>query len=244
MKFQLFAVVLLCLFSNVAPAHAQTPPTDDDQEWNEVQITKPLTKTRDLLLTGQFRLGREFTHPVEEQLAAALAFKLNSYLTLTPGYAYVSQQPYAGRLVNQHRLVFVATAKFIWRDFTFTSRHQLERRLVVANADSTVYRPRLMLDHPARIGAFKFKPFIWNEFRYSSLKQASGARLGWFRNRFALGFNKQFKPSLAMDFFYLRQSDDISRPGNIHAGGVSLRIFLPARKAAATTTTSSAFSAL
>ena len=233
MKIQFLTAVLFCLCSNVPPARAQTPPPhDDDQEWNEIQITKPLTKTHDLLLTGQLRLGREFTHAVEEQLAAAVAFKPNAHLTLTPGYAYVSQQPYAGRVVNQHRLVFTATAKFTWHEFTFTSRNQLERRLVVANADSTVYRPRFMLDHPVQLGSFKFKPFIWNEFRYSSLKQASGARLGWFRNRLALGISTPFNKQLTLDVFYLRQDDDVSRPGNIHAAGVSLRIFLPARQAA------------
>lgn len=230
MRFQVLALIVFCLFINTPRVQPQNLPQEDDQEWNEIQITKPLSKTRDLLLTSQLRLGRGFTHPVEEQLAAALAFKLKPRLTFTSGYTYVSQQPYPKRIVNQHRLVFVATTNFTWREFTFTSRNQLERRLVVANADSTVFRPRLMLDRPAHLGSFKFKPFIWNEFRYSSLKQASGERLGWFRNRLALGINKQFTPRLAMDFFYLRQCDGISRPGDIHAGGVALRISLPNRK--------------
>lgn len=233
MRFLLLAFWLGCCLSSAA---AQSPPRDDDQEWNEVQITKPLSRRRDLLLSGQLRFGRELTHPVEEQLTAALAFKINPYLTLTPTYSYVSQQPYAGRLVNQHRMVFVVTGRFTWRDLTFTSRHQLERRLIVGNPDSTVYRPRLMLEHPARLGSFKFKPFIWNEIRYSSLRQASGKRLGWFRNRLALGINKQFTPHLSMDFYYLRQNDGFSRPGNIHAAGVSLRILLPSPKAAARST--------
>lgn len=231
MKPTLFALALIGLFICAQTAVAQSPPHDDDQEWNDIQITKPLTTSRDLVFSGQVRLGREFRHAVEEQLGAAIAFKVNRHLTLAPGYSYVSQQPYAGRVINQHRVGFTATAKFTWREFTVTSRNQLEQRMTVANADSTVYRPRLMLDHPAQLGSFKFKPFIWDELRYSSLKQASGDRLGWFRNRLALGINKQFTPHLAMDFFYLRQRDAFSRPGNIHAGGVSLRILLPARKA-------------
>ncbi|MBI1762838.1 MAG: DUF2490 domain-containing protein [Acidobacteria bacterium] len=236
MKAKRCAVALVGLFICIQSVRAQNPPHADDQEWNEVQITKPLTKTRDLLLTGQLRLGREFTHAVEEQLAGAVAFKPNAYLTLTPGYAYVSQQPYAGRVVNQHRLVFSATGKFTWHAFTFANRHQFEQRFVIANRDASVYRQRLTIDHPAHLGAFKFKPFIWDEIRYSSQKLATGGRLGWYRNRLALGLSKPFTKQLTMDFFYLRQDDGVSRPGNIHAAGVSLRIFLPAHKAAPKTT--------
>ncbi len=237
MRAPIIAAVVFGLCLSLQHVRAQTPPHDDDQEWNEIQITKPLTDTRDLVLTGQMRLGREFTHAVEEQFAAAVAFKPNARLTLTPGYAYVSQQPYAGRLVNQHRLVFTATGKFTWHAFTFTDRNQFEQRFVIANRDATVYRQRVTIDHPARLGAFKFKPFIWDEIRYSSQKVASGGRLGWYRNRLALGLSKSFTKQLTLDFFYLRQDDGVSRPGNLHAAGLSLRILLPARHAARNPTT-------
>ncbi|HMV52046.1 MAG TPA: DUF2490 domain-containing protein, partial [Blastocatellia bacterium] len=128
--------------------------------------------------------------------------------------------------------VLTATGKFTWHGFTFTDRNQLEQRFIVANRDATVYRQRLTLDHPAHIGSFKFKPFVWDEVRYSSLKLAAGGRLGWYRNRLALGISKEISRSLTADVFYLRQDDGVSRPGNIHAVGLNLRIFLKAANAA------------
>lgn len=235
MRFARFAVGLLCVCVSVLTVVAQTPPREDDQEWNEVQLTKPLTAKSDLILTGQLRFGRKVTHIVEEQLAATFAFKPNRYLTLNSGYSYMSQQPYAGRMINQHRLIFSATNRFTWHNFTLTERNQIEQRFVVGNRDSLVYRQRLMVEHPAHFGSFKFKPFIWDEIRYSSQKLTAGSRLGWHRNRLALGISKPVTPQLTLDFFYLRQHDGIARPGNIHAGGITVRISLPSYKSAAKT---------
>ncbi len=223
------SVSLLGLFFfviNCFVASAQNfPPRTDDQFWFETQITKSLTEHHDLIVTGQVRQGREFHHPVEEQIGVGLAFKLNSWLTVTPAYTYVDQQPYAGRRVSQHRLVFNLTGKLKLGEFTFTDRNVIERRMIVANRDYTVYRNRLQIDHPAHLGEFKFKPFIYDEVRYST--QTVGTHeLDWYRNRLAIGISKQISQHLTTDFFYLRQNDGISRPGNINALGTTFRIFL------------------
>ena len=228
MKFSTIASCLIGMLICALTAAAQNPPHDDHQLWDDVQITKALAPNRDLVLSGQLRIGQEFQSTVEEQIGAALAFKLNSHLTLAPAYSFIAQQPYPGRRVNQHRIVFAATGKFTWRNFTFTDRNQFERRFVLANPDSTVYRQRLTIDHPVHIGAFKFRAFIWDEVRYSSLNLAAGGRLGWYRNRLALGVSKQLNEQLTVDVFYLRQNDGVSRPGNIHAVGLTLRVFLKA----------------
>ena len=138
MKSLTIASCLLGMLICALTAAAQNPPHGDDQLWDDVQITKALAPNRDLVLSGQLRIGQEVQHLVEEQLAAALAFKLNSHLTLTPAYSFIAQQPYPGRRVNQHRIVFAATGKFIWHNFTFTDRNQFEQRFVLSNADATV----------------------------------------------------------------------------------------------------------
>lgn len=223
----------LCLSVCTLAVTAQTvPPREDDQEWNEIQIIKPLSPTRDLIFTGQLRFGREFTHSVEEQLAVALAVKAHQHLTVTPAYSYVSQQPYKGRMINQHRLVLTVINRFTWRKWGLTERNQIEQRFVVANRDSFVYRQRVALDHPVQLGKFKCTPFIWDEIRYSSLKVTPQSRLGWFRNRLALGISKPLTAHSTLDIFYLRQNDGVSRPGNVNALGLTLRLTLPARKAA------------
>lgn len=219
------ALMLLVFFTS---AHAQmmpAPPRNDEQFWNETQLIKPLTKDKDLIIIGVLRLGRGWQRPVDERIGSAVAFKISQYLTLTPAYIYVDQQPFAGRRINEHRLLLTATGKFKLGAFTFTDRNQYERRVRHESQDFTIYRNRLQIDHPARLGAFEFKPFLADEVFYSTQAGPVG-RQGWFRNRISAGIIKQFNERFNAEFFYLYQHDGISRPGNVHAVGTLFRFYL------------------
>jgi hypothetical protein len=210
-------------------AYAQTtpaPPRNDQQFWNETQLIKPLTENKDLIIIGVLRLGRGWERPVDERIGTAVAFKVSRYLTLTPAYIYVDQQPFAGRRINEHRLLFTATPKFKLGEFTFTDRNQYERRVRHNERDFTMYRNRLQIDHPARLGAFTFKPFVADEIFYSTQAGPTGERQGWFRNRVSAGIIKQFNDNFNAEFFYLYQHDGFSRPGNVHAVGTLFRFYL------------------
>ncbi|MFN7931113.1 MAG: DUF2490 domain-containing protein [Blastocatellia bacterium] len=209
------------------PVLAQTtPPREDNQFWNETQLIKAVGKKTDVIFIGVLRLGRDWERPVDERAGLAVAWKANKYVTVAPTYIYVDQQPYAGRRIQEHRLVLNVTAKFKAGEFLFTDRNLIERRARHDSRDFTVYRNRLQLDHPARIGTFKFKPFIADEVWYSTQTGAQGD-LGWFRNRLAAGIIKQFGERLNAEFFYLRQMDGVSRPGNINSLGTLFRVHLP-----------------
>ncbi len=202
-----------------------TPPREDNQFWNETQLIKPTGKNKELIIIGVLRTGRNFARPVDERIGAGFNFKLNKYLSIIPTYLYVDQQPYDGRRIQEHRLVLNATVKFNAGAFAFMDRNLVERRVRHSSADFTVYRNRLQIDHPARIGSFKFKPFIADEIWYST--QTSNAKtLGWFRNRISAGIIKQFGERFSADIFYLRQNDGVSFPGNVHAIGTLFKIYL------------------
>jgi Protein of unknown function (DUF2490) len=220
-------VVLLVLSYCVPHTQAQTPlpPREDRQFWSEAQIIKPLTDDKDLIIIGVLRFGREFQRPVDERIGGGVAFKLNRYLTLMPTYLYVDQQPFEGRRTSEHRLVFNLTGKIGLGKLTFTDRNLLERRVRHGTPDFTVYRNRLQIDHPARFGTFEFKPFLAGEI-WCSTQSGTQGRQGWFRTRISPGIIKQFSKRFSAEFFYLYQRDSINRPGNIHAIGTVLRIYL------------------
>lgn len=221
----LIRVVLLSLA--VAPLLAQTtPPREDNQFWNETQLIKSVSKNKDVILIGVLRVGRDFARPVDERVGLAFAWKASKYLTVAPTYIYVDQQPYAGRRIQEHRLVLNVTTKFKVGEFLLTDRNLIERRARQDSRDFTVYRNRLQIDHPARIGTFRFKPFIADEVWYSTQTGARGD-LGWFRNRLSVGISKQFGERFTGDFFYLRQMDGVSRPGNVNVLGTLFRVQLP-----------------
>lgn len=218
-------LLLFCCFTSAAAQNS--PPRNDRQFWTEWQLVKPLTKTKDLIIIGVLRLGREWQRPVDERIGAALAFKLNKHLTLQPTYLYVDQQPFAGRRINEHRLIFNATGRFRLGKFTFTDRNLYERRVRHDSPDFTLYRNRLQIDYLTRLGSFEFRPFLADEVFYSTQAGGpNGGRHGWSRNRVAAGVLKQIRENLYGEFFYLYQMDGISRPGNLHAVGTLLRFTL------------------
>jgi hypothetical protein len=227
MKLLHIWAILLLLSSCFAHTQAQTqlPPREDRQLWTETQIIKPLKDDKDLIIIGVLRFGREVRRPVDERIGGGVAFKLNKYLTLMPTYLYVDQQPFEGRRISEHRLILNLTGKIGLGKFTFTNRNLLERRVRRGTPDFTVYRNRLQIDHPVRIGTFQFKPFLAGEVWHST-QSAMQVRQGWFRTRISSGIIKQFSKRFSGEFFYLYQRDSISLPGNIHAIGTLFRVYL------------------
>lgn len=219
------AVATLGVVLGVGMAFGQIPAQDDRQFWNETQLIKRMDDKHDLIVIGVLRVGRDVQRPVDERIGAGLAFKLNKYLTVMPTYVYVDQQPYEGLRIREHRLVMNLTGKAKLGEWTFTDRNLIERRVRHNSRDFTVYRNRLQIDHPAKIGQFTFKPFVADEIWHST-QTVQGRNLGWFRNRVSAGIIKQFTTRFSAEFFYLRQNDGVSRPGDVHAVGTLFRVFL------------------
>jgi hypothetical protein len=202
-----------------APAN----PQDDFQFWNEAQVVAPLHERLDLVMIGVLRFGRNLTHPVDERAGAGLAYKPHRSLTIMPTYLYTAQQPAAARKNFEHRLIVNVTGRFSLGKFNFTDRNLVEFRVRHALRDITVYRNRLQVDYPVKLGGFAFRVFVADEV-FQGLRPGA-----WDRNRVAAGILKQFSPRLYAEFFYVRQNDGRSRPGDVHAFGTLLRFTLPSR---------------
>lgn len=217
------AGLAIFLSSISALAGAQTSaanPQNDGQFWHENQIYLPLRERVDLVIFGVLRVGRNFSHPVDERGGLAIAFKPGKYLTIMPTWLYLAQQPTATRKNAEHRLILNATGKFTLGRFTFTDRNLIERRVRNSLRDFTMYRNRLQIDHPLRRNSTDLKIFVADEVWYDSLQRA------WPRNRISAGIIKQFSVHFAGEFFYLRQTDGRARPGNLHVIGTLFRFYL------------------
>ncbi|MBL8149394.1 MAG: DUF2490 domain-containing protein [Blastocatellia bacterium] len=243
MRIFKFSGAALCLFSllfcstasaqtamlnQVVTVDAQkttTPPRSDEQFWNETQIIKHLTEKRDLIFIGVVRVGRDLTQPVDERIGIGIAFKINKYLALIPTYLHVENQPTSNVKIHEERLIMNLTGKVSFGKFTFTDRNLLERRVRHSTPDFTVYRNRLQIDYPLKIGSFDFKPFVADEAWYSTQSNSEGS-FGWYRNRISAGIIKQFNKHFTGEFFYLYQHDGRSRPGNIKVLGTLFRYTL------------------
>jgi hypothetical protein len=214
-----FHCLLILLTAATAAAQTLSPPQQaDTQSWNDLQFTIPLNKEIDMILLGTIRIGRNVTHPVDERVGVNFRFNMGKYLSLTPGYLYIRMQPAARRNDSEHRFSFAATPRIPFKRFTITDRNMFERRIRSPQIDSTRYRNRLQIEVPFKPKDSKWLFFASDEVFYDwSLND-------WVRNRAAIGVRKTFSKKLTVDFYYLRQNDGRSRPGDLNVIGTVFRL--------------------
>lgn len=211
--------LLLVFAASTGAAQSQTPaPHADTQSWNDLQFTVPLNKEIDMILLGTLRIGRNVTHPVDERLGVNFKFNAGKYLTLTPGYLYIRTQAVAGRNDREDRFSFAATPRIPFKRFTLTDRNLFERRIRNPQVNSTRYRNRLQIEVPLKAQNSTWVFFGSDEVFYD------WSVSDWVRNRFAVGMKKAFSKKLAIDFYYLRQNDGRSRPGDLNVIGTVFRV--------------------
>lgn len=223
MKMPVCLIFLVVVFAAVIETEAQTtvpPPREDAHFWHELQLTMPVRKTVDLNVFGAIRVGRGITRLVDERIGAGLAFKLNRRFTLQPRYFFVARQAFTGGTNYEHRLIVEGIVRFFPSKFTLTDRNRIERRFRLSREDAWIYRNRFQVEYPVRIGGSEFRPYVSSEIYYDTGPRA------WTRHRLFIGFIKEFDKRVSGEFFYLRQNDGHSRPGDLHVIGTLLRIRL------------------
>lgn len=215
MKKFCLAVLLVCAL--LLHAAAQTTASDEDfQSWNDVQLTAPLGKRVDAVLTGTFRFGSNIQRLVDRRASLAFNFKLNDWLTIQPGYTNISTTPRIGRERVENRLTFAATYKFPFKKFTLTNRSLFERRLR-SPQNATRYRNKISFDVPFfKVAKTRF--VATNEVFYDwSLNR-------WSRNRASVGLSRAVNKNLTVEVYFMRQNDGTTRPGDLSIIGTTFKI--------------------
>lgn len=217
MKNLLFiSIFVFYLASAVFSQTASMPKEEDFQSWNDVNITVPVNKKTDFILTGTFRFGENGQRLVDRRVAVAFNFKLTGWLSVQPFYTNIVTTPRIGRNRTENRLSFAATYKFPFKKFTLTDRNLFERRLR-SPRNSTRYRNRLQLEIP-------LKKFYDTRFFTSDEIQYDWSLERWSRNRFTVGLGKTINKNFGLDVYYMRQNDGTTRPGDLNVIGTVFRI--------------------
>ena len=208
---------LVCVFA--ATACAQFDRTDN-QFWPDFQVAAPVTKNFDFNILGGLRVGRDLSHPVEERIGAGFTFRLGSHVTISPYYVHLGMQPFAGRRIWENRLVLPVTLGFNAGNFRLSDRNQIERRMRNSGLKANRYRNRFQVEHPVADKDRQLSFFIADEVFYDWFVKR------WVRNRFSVGATKVFNKHVAQEFYYLRQNDGVSVPGDLNAIGTTLKFRL------------------
>jgi hypothetical protein len=128
-----FWYLLACLILGLLPAKVSsaqnTVPVsdpDDSQLWTGVQFALPLQERTQLILSGSFRQGRNFSHPVYETAGASLRFRLGRYFALSPIYQFVATQYYQGVHTRENRLSINGVVSVPIKRLVLDNMHQFE----------------------------------------------------------------------------------------------------------------------
>ena len=211
-------LVLLLLL--VSCAAAQSVDRTDNQIWSDVQLAVPVTKNFDFNILGTLRLGRDISRPVDERVGVGFTWKIGQHWQIQPNYLHIGMQPFRGRKVWENRLSLPVTFRFNLDKFRLSDRNLLERRLRNSGVKSTRYRNRFQVEHPIGDKEWGLSLYAADEVFYDWAVDR------WVRNRFTAGATKVFNKHYTQDFYYLRQNDGVSVPGDLNVIGTSLRFRL------------------
>ena len=205
----------------VARASAQSVvDRTDNQQWTDVQLAIPVTKNIDFNMLGTLRLGRDISHAVDERAGVGFTFRIGKHVTVAPNFLGIGMQPSANRRLWENRLTLPVTLRFNAGRFTLSDRNQFERRFRSNGVKSTRYRNRFLVEHPIGSDKLKLSLFVGDEVFYDWSVDR------WVRNRFAAGVTKVFNKHFTQDFYFLRQNDGVSVPGDLNVIGTILRFKL------------------
>jgi hypothetical protein len=208
------------VLAGLTSAQSVVPPRTDNQQWTDVAVAVPVTTNFDFNLYGTLRLGRDISRPVDERVGVGFTFRWGKYFSVSPNYLHIGMQPFRGRKIWENRLTLPVTLRFNIDKFRLIDRNQFERRLRNSGARSTRYRNRFQVEHPVGPAKWNLSLFIADEVFYDWSVDR------WVRNRFSVGGSKMFNRHFLQDFYYLRQNDGVSQPGDLNVIGTALRFRL------------------
>lgn len=191
---------------------------DDNQSWNDVQLTVPMSKRFDFVSRLTLRFGKDVSRLNDSRYTFGFVWKPTAALSFSPFYTYIDGRNSAGRFRIESRLSAAALYRFPFKTFGLLHRSTIERRLR-RPLNSWRYRAQMTVDKelPEKILS-KAKWFISDEVFYDSLLER------FSRNRFAIGITKTLTKHLGVDVYYMRQNDGVTRPGNLNIIGTSWKI--------------------
>src|SRR4051794_16465823 len=189
----LFSSLLTALWAADICAQTTVPSQSDTQNWNDISLAVPISKTVDFVLLGTVRNGRNITRPVDERVGLGFSFKRGKYLTFFPTYLHIDMQPFEGRRVFEERVSVPAIVRIPVKRFNVSDRNMFERRFRSPSVDATRYRNRFQVDHPLGPSKQKISLFVADEIFYDWSFNA------WVRNRFTVGMTKVVNKHLTFD---------------------------------------------
>lgn len=220
----LLSKILLCTavsFVFLSAVSGQTVPDDSDfQQWNDLQITHPLTKKLDLFTVTTLRFGGDLTNVNSTRFGVGVTAKPVKHFSVTPFVTFISDRRSNGRLRYEYRFAVRGVYSHQIGPVNISHRSQIEYR--IRPGDNTWrYRPSVTVEKKLPESWVRgLRLYVSDEPFYDSAS-------GYFsRNRISGGVIKSLTKKLSLDVYFLHQGDNFTTPGTVNVLGTTVRLSL------------------
>lgn len=214
----LSCLTLLLVCSPRLSAQSPADANADTQLWPDLQISIRLNPRVSANFFGTLREGRNINALVSEQIGAGAGLILNRYLSLSPLYRFIANQPTPTRHSTEHRFYLDLTARLpLGRGFALVDRNRGELRQI-NGVLSRRYRNRLQLERAFSLHDHKITPYVAGELFYEDRYHL------WSRSQYLIGARFPLQQHLTLDSYYMRMIDVRARPGHLHVIGTIVRL--------------------
>ena len=211
-------ILLTAIF--VGQVLAQLQDEEDNQSWNDVQLTLPVNDYFEFNTAFTLRLGKNITRVSDSRLALGFTVKPTKSFSIQPFYWHIRARNAVSQFRTEHRLNLRFVYKLPIKSFGLSHRSWFEYR-IRGPLKAWRYRPSLTFEKPIpEKWLAKSKFYMTEEIFYDSLLKR------FSRNRFTVGINRILSKQVSVDLFYMRQNDGFTRPGDLNVIGTGWRVKL------------------
>ena len=217
-----FIICLLALTFTGSRAPAQAPPAKDFQQWTSVAAACQVSPKVTITTFGEVHFGANLSQFDLELVSAGVTFSPTRWVSLGASYLYLHANPKLTGLNHENRIygeiTFNAPA---FHHLLLSDRVRPELRweqLPGRAAYTQRYRNRVTLERPITFREKEYSPFVmWEKFYNANVK-------AWSRTRYYTGVTVPAGKKESVQFYFMRQNDQFSRPFHQNVIGVSLMI--------------------
>jgi len=213
-------ITVLGCFSAGAALRGQSDvlrlPHRDGESWPEMDVYCRAGGRIDLTLVSQARLSTGVPNPALWLLGVDAGILLNRHLLVTPSYYYFRFDQ-ARTTEQDHNLVLAATFSKLAGRYAIDDRNRVIGFLI-SGSNFWGYGNRLRVERSIGPEEKRMAVIGWDELFFFSNTDS------WQRNRVALSFHKGITDRLAVEPYFLHQTDGNTRPGNVNAFGLVFKV--------------------
>jgi hypothetical protein len=215
-KFGSSKAALLAFVTLLPVTNHASDPGDETQLWTELKTTVRVTNNIDIVAAGALRFEENFSDLHRASFQLGLNVRPQPWLTLSPNYQYIVNDPADDVRKKEHRLGLVAAARIPIKAAEVTLSLGAEYRLREDKEDSWRLRPKLKVKYPLGPDRWTLSAYVAEEPFYDSSANE------FVRNRSFLGIEKKLATNWSADLYYCRQHDLQGREPDLDIVGVSI----------------------